>query len=87
MAPYGFSERMMEVAEEQFSQEGRKMNARDLLIEKLKEIGADGLYHGNIDCGCGLDDFEPCCECELSVCEPAKKRDDGMFCPMRSTEA
>jgi len=45
--------------------------ARDLLIEKLREIGADGVCHCN--CGCGLDDFEPCSEININLCVPAKK--------------
>ena len=39
------------------------MNAKDLLIKGLKEMGADGLYISsgpNESCGCGLDDFVPC---------------------------
>lgn len=49
--------------------------ARDLLIEKLREIGADGLYwiyNHEECCGCGLDDLSPL-EClDLEYCVPAK---------------
>lgn len=61
------------------------MNARNLLIEKLKEIGADGLYNGGYGedaCGCGLDDLVPCDCLNLGECQPAKKREDGMFYPI-----
>jgi len=57
------------------------MNARTLLIEKLKEIGADGLCHPALECGCGLDDFEPCQSCEITECVAAVKI-DLVFLPM-----
>jgi hypothetical protein len=58
------------------------MNVRELLIEKLREIGADGLYNEDGECGCGLDDMEPCAGyCNLSICEAAVKRGD-LFYPM-----
>jgi len=54
------------------------MNVKDIVIEKLKAIGADGLC--NIDCGCPIDDLMFCdygwmSTCKLSIhdCVPAKK--------------
>lgn len=46
--------------------------ARDILIEGLKAMGADGLCNPE-ECGCGLDDLCPCCGDPLG-CVPAKKR-------------
>lgn len=57
------------------------MNAKDLLIQALKNMGADGLVYPEIECGCGFDDFEPCDGCCLSHCIPAKKKDE-MYYPM-----
>jgi len=57
------------------------MNAKDVLIKALQEMGADGLYNADLECGCGLDDFEPCDECVLRECEPGRYR-DGYFWPM-----
>ena len=34
----------------------------------------DGLVNGDVECGCQLDDLEPCIEMS-SKCEPAYKRD------------
>ena len=58
------------------------MNAKDLLIKALKEIGADGLYNGYAECGCCVDDIEPCGDCNLDECEPARKHEDGLYYPM-----
>jgi hypothetical protein len=45
---------------------------RDLLIEKLREIGADGVCCE--DCGCGFDNFASCGEYGIiHDCVPAKK--------------
>lgn len=43
--------------------------ARDILIEGLKAMGADGLC--SCGCGCGLDDLCPCGE-DCTNCVPAK---------------
>jgi hypothetical protein len=62
------------------------MNAKSLLIKALTEMGADGLVNTDMECGCGLDDFEPCDECVLRECEPAKlNKEDGYFYPMEET--
>jgi hypothetical protein len=47
------------------------MNCKDIIIEKLKAIGADGLCTDG--CGCGIDDLAPC-ESYYLDCVPAKKR-------------
>ena len=64
------------------------MNAKDLLIEKLKEIGADGLFcgDGGDNCGCGIDDFEPCGNILIHLCVPAKLNKDGMYYRMEQEE-
>ena len=47
------------------------MNVRDLVVAKLKEMGAAGLCTDG--CGCGLDDLMPCCISEDTLgCEPAR---------------
>ncbi len=46
------------------------MTCKDIIIAKLKELGADGLCCE--DCGCGLDDLCPCGE-DCLDCVPAKK--------------
>ena len=46
------------------------MNVLEMIKEKLKVIGADGLCKDG--CGCGLDDLV-CCEADSSFCVPAKK--------------
>ncbi len=43
--------------------------ARDLLVEALKAMDADGLTSG--ECGCGIDDLAPCCENPMR-CVPAR---------------
>jgi hypothetical protein len=48
------------------------LNAWELLIIKLREIGADGLYNPYGECGCGINDLEPCDNCDLSFCEAAR---------------
>lgn len=66
---------------------------KDMLIEKLREIGADGLYfelNEDEGCGCELDDLCPCegfmGDTNILECVPAKKTDDGMFLPMEGGE-
>lgn len=58
------------------------MNAKDVLKKALAEMGADGLVNTDVECGCGLKDFAPCDECNISECEPAKLNVDGYFYPM-----
>lgn len=43
------------------SSEGDAMKtAKQLLIEGLEKMGADGLYSPIGECGRGIDDLEPC---------------------------
>ena len=46
------------------------MNAREMLIKQLKELGADGLCSPG--CGCGIDDLAPCDCIYLDLCRAAK---------------
>ena len=47
------------------------MTVREIIVEKLKELGADGLCtHG---CGCGVEDLAPCGS-DHSWCVPARRR-------------
>lgn len=48
----------------------KSMNVKEIIIAKLKELGADGLC--SEDCGCSIDDFCPCGE-DCLDCVPAKK--------------
>ncbi len=66
--------------------------AKQLLIDGLKAIGADGLVNceGDPCCGCGLDDLAPCegtydGGIDLNCCRPAK-RDGNNFYPMKAEE-
>ena len=43
---------------------------KEILMDYLKAIGADGL--AGDECGCGLDDFAPCGCCPFD-CVPARK--------------
>lgn len=36
------------------------MDAREILIQWLRERGYDGLANPDMECGCGLDDLMPC---------------------------
>lgn len=45
--------------------------AKDVLIEGLKAMGADGLCMDG--CGCGLDDPMPGLYCAIEYCVPARK--------------
>lgn len=63
--------------------------AKDILIEGLKAMGADGLcnYEGDPFCGCGFDDFRPCegtydGGIDLDGCRPAKREGKYNFYPM-----
>jgi len=45
---------------------------------KLKAAGYDGLWNPEIPCGCGIDDFMPCAECDgdeaQNGCKPAYRQ-------------
>jgi len=46
---------------------------REVLIHHLRAMGADGLCNPYAECGCGLDDLAPLCEClNLDECIPAR---------------
>ncbi len=49
------------------------MTVKDIIIEGLKDMGADGLCNIDFDCGCGLDDLEPCSNININECVPARK--------------
>ena len=49
------------------------MNAREMLIKRLKELGADGLCNPGARCGCGIDDLAPGWNCiDIDECKAAK---------------
>ena len=54
------------------------MNAKDIIIDWLKEHDFDGLCLPENDCGCCVDDLIPCAS-DPTFCQPGKKRikDDG----------
>jgi hypothetical protein len=54
------------------------MKVIDIVINWLKENQYDGLVNIDLECGCGIDDLMPCCDC-FSECEPAYKHRDGWF--------
>jgi hypothetical protein len=58
------------------------MDVKDILIAKLKEMGADGLCDGDDyePCGCIFEDFAPCDGCgNILRCVPAKNHPEK--CP------
>ena len=58
------------------------MNAREMLIKQLQELGADGLCSPG--CGCGIGDLAPCDCIYIDICQAAKwikpKSDDSDYC-------
>ena len=64
-----------------------RVTAKDVLINSLTVLGADGLMNPELECGCSIFDFEPCESCSLSKCVPArmKKEETGeeFFYPMQ----
>lgn len=62
------------------------MNCKDIIIAKLKELGADGLCCE--ECGCGLDDLF-LCDSSFEDCVPAiyKDNEEDMFIPLTRKEA
>jgi hypothetical protein len=49
------------------------ITVKSILINRLKEIGADGLCNPGEECGCGMDDLAPCFDCmHISECVAAK---------------
>jgi hypothetical protein len=58
------------------------MTLRDYIKIKLRELGADGLYCGDGECGCSIDELAPCEAINLDECEPAKLGENDLFYPM-----
>jgi hypothetical protein len=65
-------------------EEPKKMNLKDLIKQKLKELGADGLYCGWCECGCSIEELGLCNSVDLDECEPAKLGEDELFYPMET---
>ena len=57
--------------------------AKQLLIEGLEAMGADGLVNTNVGdpaCGCGFDMLGDCGYIDLCECKPAKlNQKDGLY--------
>lgn len=51
----------------------QSMNVADIIKKYLREIGADGLCNPEQECGCSIDDMEPCEIINISDCVPAKR--------------
>lgn len=49
-----------------------EMDCKEIVIEWLKQHGADGLCEPDTECGCGLEDFAPCGDGPYPHCKPAK---------------
>jgi len=47
------------------------MDVKDIIIEKLKVLGADGLAMS--ECGCSIDDLAPCCDNPLECMAAVRK--------------
>ena len=58
------------------------MNAKEMIIKQLQELGADGLCQPEETCGCGIADLSPC-GCINEDCQAAKwikpKSDDADY--------
>ena len=49
------------------------MNAREMLIKQLRDLGADGLCYPGERCGCGIDDLAPGWNCiDIDKCKAAR---------------
>ena len=61
------------------------MNVLEIVHEKIKSSGADGLCHTDTACGCGLDDFAPCDningDCETAKRYRCQKCGDDVYIP------
>ena len=59
------------------------MNAREMLIKQLQDLGADGLCNPEEGCGCGIDDLVLCDCLNVDDCEAARwvkpKSDDADY--------
>ena len=73
------------------------MNVKEIILEKIKVAGADGLCNSDGECGCGDDDLFPCCnsmdgflDCQLARAVLAKdycKTEDCENCPFECDSA
>ena len=48
------------------------MNAREMIIKQLQELGADGLCNPGVRCGCGMGDLAPCDCMDVDECKAAR---------------
>lgn len=48
------------------------MSVKEIVADYLKANGYDGLYNGDAECGCDLDDLMPC-EGNPCCCQPGYK--------------
>ena len=46
----------------------------EVIVNYLKEIGADGLCNPEAECACDIDDLAPCDCIDLQDCVPARKK-------------
>lgn len=63
--------------------------AKQLLIDALRSMGADGLCN-HLPCGCSIDDLAPCCCCidgwmNLDDCVAARRKGDDFY-PMEEEQ-
>jgi hypothetical protein len=52
-----------------------KMNCAEIIKEYLEKNGYDGLFNVDGECGCEINNLNPCGEC-LADCEPGYKHED-----------
>ncbi|MCL2223602.1 MAG: hypothetical protein FWB96_01395 [Defluviitaleaceae bacterium] len=51
------------------------MTVSEIIRSYLEEHGYDGLCNSKYECGCGVEDFTPCGNCDITVCEVAYVND------------
>jgi len=57
------------------------MNVKDIILEKIEAVGADGLRHPRRGCECGKHDlFEECQLRRFDACDLAKLVSQKEFC-------
>lgn len=58
------------------------ITVREILIQRLRAMGADGL--ATTDCGCGIDDLAPGWNClDIDQCKAARLNPlDGLYYPI-----
>lgn len=67
------------------------MDVTEIIKVYLQKHGYDGLCNPDLECGCGVDDLQPCYEppwgdggCDK--CVAARKNTDGMYVPAKSED-